>query len=176
MTFIDDETILVAQKYNGKVAVIKNFELQKSYALDLNVEAATERGLIGLTSANVNGEIFVFVYYTESASDIDTHVIGNKNEGNENNGNKIVKYRWDGTSLVEPVLILHPLEYASQIHNGGAMIIFEESIFLIIGDNQKIHTQNINGKFSNPMDNGVILRVTFDGEPVPSNPFNDPKL
>jgi len=176
MTFIDDETILVAQKYNGKVAVIKNFELQKSYALDLDVEAGRERGLVGLTSVNLHGEIFVYVYYTESVYDYDTQVLGNKEQGNENNGNKLVRYRWNGTSLVEPVLILHPLPYANAVHNGGAMIFFEDTLFLVIGDNHEKNSFLINGELSQSIDHGVILRVTFDGEPVPSNPFNEQTL
>ena len=176
MTFIDKETILVAQKYSGKVAVIKNFELQKYDALDLNVESGQERGLVGLTSTNLHNEIFVYVYYTESVSEFDTHVIGNKKEGNENNGNKLVKYRWNGTSLVEPVLIMHPLPYAKAVHNGGAMIIFEETLFLVIGDNQNMKNQLVNGISKTLEDSGVILRVTLDGESVPSNPFNNETL
>jgi len=47
-TFINDSTILVAQKNDGKIRVIKNFQLQDEPALDLNVEADGERGLSGL--------------------------------------------------------------------------------------------------------------------------------
>ena len=67
MTFVDNDTILIAQKANGQVAVIKNFELLKNPALDLNVESGWERGFTSLSSINYHGESFVFVYYTESA-------------------------------------------------------------------------------------------------------------
>lgn len=176
MTFVDDETILVAQKYSGKVAVIKNFELQNYDALDLNVEASRERGLIGLDSTNLNGEIIVFVYYTESVSEFDTNSFGKEAEDSKNNGNKIMRYKWNGTSLVDPVLLMHPLPNANLEHSGGAMVIFNHTLFLIIGDNQQIDNRLVNGNVTQPIDNGVILRITFDGEPVPSNPFKDPTL
>jgi len=176
MTFIDEETILVAQKYSGTVAIIKNFQIQMPYALDLDVEAAQERGFVGLTSANLNGEIFVFVYYTESVYDYDTQVLGNIEWGNVNNGNKVVRYKWNGTSLVEPVTILHPLPYANKVHNGGAMIFFENALFLIVGDNSQADNFLVNGELSQPDENGVIFRVTSDGEPAPSNPFNNQTL
>jgi len=175
LTFIDDETILVNQKNNGKVVVIKNFVIQKNHALDLNVEASVERGLLGLSSTNFQGEDYVFVYYTESASESDTHVFGNEKEGNENNGNKLVRYKWNGKSLIDPVLILQPNTYAREHHSGGVIEIFDENIYLIVGDNQ-IKSTLTNARPAPEMDHGVILRVDFNGQPIPSNPFTDPSL
>jgi len=174
-TFIDDDTILVAQKNNGKIIVIKNFVIQKNHALDLNVEASVERGLLGLSSTNFQGEDYVFVYYTESASESDTHVFGNEKEGNENNGNKLVRYKWNGKSLIDPVLILQPNTYAREHHSGGVIEIFDENIYLIVGDNL-IKSTLTNANPSPSIDHGVIFRINLDGQPVPSNPFTDPSL
>jgi len=175
LTFIDDETILVSQKNNGKVVVIKNFVIQKNHALDLNVEASVERGLLGLSSTNFQGEDYVFVFYTESGSESDTHVFGNEKEGNENNGNKLVRYKWNGKSLIDPVLILQPNTFAREHHSGGVIEIFDETIYLIVGDNQ-IKSTLTNARPAPEMDHGVILRVDFNGKPIPSNPFTDPSL
>jgi len=174
-TFIDDDTILVAQKDNGKVIVLKNFVIQKNHALDLNVDSSGERGFVGMISTNFQGEDYVFVYYTESVSESDTFVLGNKNQGNENNGNKLVRYKWNGKSLIDPVLILQPNTYAREIHSGGVMKIFDENIYLLVGDNI-VRSTLTNTRFTALQDNGVIFRINLDGQPIPSNPFTDPSL
>ncbi len=175
LTFVDDETILIAQKINGQVVVLKNFELQKNPALDLNVESSVERGLLGIISTHYQNEDYVFVYYTESGSNDDTHVFGNEKEGNENNGNKLVRYTWNGESLIDPVLLLHPLTFAKEYHSGGGMTIMDEEIYLLVGDNQ-IKTTLTNARPTPTMDHGVILRVNLDGDPISSNPFSEPSL
>jgi len=176
MTFVDEETILVAQKADGKVMVIKNFELQTEPALDLNVESGWERGLTGLASINSKNQTFVFVYFSESVTDGDTHVPGGKREGNENNGIKLVRYEWDGKSLTNPILILHPIPYSSSYHHGGVMTNVGEQLFLIVGDNFDKNNFLINGLKERFYDRGVIFRINLDGEAISSNPFDDVKL
>lgn len=175
MTFIDDETILVAQKNDGKIMVIKNFEFQEEPALDLNVEGERERGLVGLTSVNYQNSNLVFVYYTESIKDEDTYVVDTPHTENKNNGNKLVRYTWNGKSLVDPTLILHPISHSGTFHNGGAMTILEDQLFLMVGDNQELGFLT-NDQRSRILDRGVIFRINFDGEPYPNNPFSEPEL
>jgi len=179
MTFVDNDTILIAQKANGQVAVIKNFELLKDPALDLNVESAWERGFTGLSSINYQRENFVFVYYTESATKEDTHVPG----GGQNNGDKLVRYRWDGSMLVDPVLLLHPIPYSTNNHHGGAMTILDNYLYIIIGDNEEYNIRGKPGNFlintsqeRNYYDRGTIFKIDFEGNPAPNNPFPDPDL
>ena len=183
MTFVDNDIILIAQKANGQVAVIKNFELLKDPALDLNVESGWERGFTGLSSINYQRENFVFVYYTESATKEDTHVPGGKKEGNENNGNKLVRYRWDGSMLVDPVLLLHPIPYSTKAHQGGAITILDNYLYIIIGDNEEYKIREKPGNFlintsqeRNYYDRGTIFKIDFEGNPAPNNPFPDPDL
>ena len=175
MTFIDDQTILVAQKNDGKIVVVKNFELRDEPALDLNVEGERERGLVGLTSVNFQGKDLVFVYYTESIGDEDTYVADTTSTPNKNNGNKVVRYTWDGNSLIDPVLILHPIPRAGTFHSGGAMTILDERLFLLVGDNQEPGFLT-NDDRANVLDRGVIFSTTFDGESFPNNPFSEPEL
>jgi len=176
MTFVDEETILVAQKADGKVMVIKNFELQTEPALDLNVESGWERGFSGIISIKSQNQTFVFVYFTESVTDGDTHDPGGKKQGNENNGNKLVRYEWDGKSLINPILILHPIPYSNSNHHGGVMTNVGEQLFLIVGDNNEKNNFLINEPEEKFYDRGVIFRINLDGEAISSNPFDDVKL
>ncbi len=170
-TFIDNSTILVAQKSDGKIMVIKNFKLQKEPAVDLNVESHWERGLSGLISTKNEGKNLVFVYYTESISSQDTSIPGIIKDGNRNNGNKLVRYSWNGTKLIDPILILHPIPYSGTRHQGGAMIVHDDSIYLVVGDNlERGILTNVKKEVN--FDRGVIFRINFDGKPVSSNPFS----
>jgi len=176
MTFVDEETILVAQKADGKVMVIKNWELQTEPALDLNVESGWERGFSGLASIKSQNQTFVFAYFTESVTDGDTFNPGTKLQGNENNGNKLVRYEWDGKSLINPSLILHPIPYTNQFHHGGVMTNVGDELFLIVGDNNEKINFLTNGPEEKFYDRGVLFRINLDGESISSNPFADEKL
>jgi len=175
ITFVDKDTILIAQRTDGQVVVIKNFQLIEKAALDLNVESGHERGLIGLTSSKFNDKTFVFVYYTESAKKYDTNIPCD--EKNNNLGNKLVRYVWDGSTLIEPKLLLYPLNYTKKFHSGGAMTTLENQLYIIIGDNL-----NENGFLTNTQSNerhydrGVLFRIDFEGNAFPNNPFPESDL
>jgi len=184
MTFVDNDTILIAQKANGQVAVIKNFNLTSELALDLNIESGWERGFTSLSSVNHQGKNFVFVYYTESVTEGDTFNPGWVQDGNKNNGNKLVRYQWDGSSLVDPVLILHPIPYSNPMHQSGAMAIHDNYLYIIIGDNYEYYAKRKNpGNFlinnsqeRNFYDRAVIFKIDFEGNASPNHPFTDPDL
>lgn len=84
---------------------------------------------------------------------------------------KIVRYIYNGTSLVSPVTVLDNIA-ASNIHNGCRMIITPDlKLFITTGDaaNQAL-PQNTNAV------NGKILRLNLDGSipadnPVTGNPY-----
>ena len=65
MAFVDDETLLVLEKNNGKVRVIDNGVLKEEAAYDFNVYAPLESGLVGIL--NYEGDIYIYV--TESLAD-----------------------------------------------------------------------------------------------------------
>jgi len=118
MTFIDND-ILVLEKNSGKVRHVKNNILQESPILDVSVSDKNEQGMLGIVSKNTD----VFLYFTESETD-----------GKESIGNNIYKYNWDGTKLINPILI-KSLPSKSLWHNGGAMTVDSNgNVFAVIGD------------------------------------------
>src|SRR5213594_3480528 len=73
MAFIGDNDILVLQKANGQVRRIIGGVVQTVAVLDVAVDSASERGLLGIAldpDFAVNRR--VFLYYTQSATGADT--------------------------------------------------------------------------------------------------------
>jgi len=145
-----DEGILVLQKNDGKVLLIRDGVIQEEPALDVEVSNQVERGMLGITSIDST----VFLYYTES-----------ENDGGDPLGNRIYKYEWDGKFLKNPVLVkdLPADENSKAQHNGGIMVTKDNTIFAVIGDQfREGLTQNMGGdKFD---DTGVILQFGLDDE------------
>jgi glucose/arabinose dehydrogenase len=115
-----------------------------------------EGGMLGLALSGPAGSPNVFVVY------------------NYNNGGqyreKLVRYSYNGTTLVNPTVLLDNIAAAS-IHNGSRLVIDNDKIFMSTGDaSQQSFAQNINSV------NGKILRLNLDGSvpadnPVPGNPY-----
>lgn len=145
MTFIDDG-ILVLQKNDGQMRLIKDRILQQDAILDLPVANVAEQGMLGITSVGSQ----VYLYYTESDRD-----------GGSPIANRIYKYDWDGATLVNPVL-LKTLTAKNTYHNGGTMTNFEGNVYAVIGDNGNygMLQNRISGGIN---DTSVILRVDPTG-------------
>ncbi|MES1215367.1 MAG: PQQ-dependent sugar dehydrogenase [Bacteroidota bacterium] len=85
-----------------------------------------------------------------------------------NGGNyreKVVRYTYDGTTLINPVIIIDNI-MAAGIHNGSRLLIVDEKLYISTGDasNQSLpqNTATINGK---------ILRLNLDGSIPADNPI-----
>jgi len=142
MDFVD-EGILVLQKNDGKVFLIKDGILQEEPVLDVEVTVKGERGLLGITSLNSS----VYLYFTESDMD-----------GGEPIANRIYKYDWDGVKLKNPVLIMD-LPGLVPLHNGGFLVNNgNDTVFAVTGDQDRSGLlQNVErGEFD---DTGVILKI-----------------
>ena len=142
MDFVD-EGILVLQKNDGKVFLIKDGILQEEPVLDVEVVVSGERGLLGITSMNST----VYLYFTESEKDRGEVI-----------GNRIYKYDWDGEKLKNSVLIME-LPGSSLTHNGGVMVNNgKDTIYAVIGDQDRSgRLQNIErGEFD---DTSVIFKI-----------------
>lgn len=78
---------------------------------------------------------------------------------------KIVRYQYDGNTLINPVIILDNIA-ASNIHNGCRLLIIGDKLFISTGDasNQSLpqNTGAVNGK---------ILRLNLDGSIPGDNPI-----
>ena len=153
MTFVDDD-ILILQKRDGLVRLIRDGVLQEKPVLDVSVDSIGEKGLLGITSVNS----LVYIYFTEA-----------KTDGDKSLGNKIYKYEWNGNSLLNPIL-LNELP-SSSIHNGGAMVTgLDNQVYAVIGDTGKygpLQNKLLENLFPpdtpDYMDTSVILRVDPEG-------------
>ena len=119
--FIDDDDgvhMLVIEKDEGTVKIIKDGILISEPILQLEVSNASEEGLLGILVQNND----VFVHHTTRSVDDDTA------------SNWFTKYTWDGEKLIEPVELLS-FHKGTGNHNGGVMIEDENGIvFGAIGD------------------------------------------
>ena len=113
-----DEHMLVVEKDEGTVKIIKDGILISEPILQLEVSNASEEGLLGILVQNND----VFLHYTTSNVDDDT------------TSNWFTKYTWNGEKLIEPVELLS-FHKGTGTHNGGVMIEDENGIvFGAIGD------------------------------------------
>ena len=113
-----DEHMLVVEKDEGTVKIIKDGILISEPILQLEVSNASEEGLLGILVQNND----VFVHHTTRSVDDDT------------TSNWFTKYTWDGEKLIEPVELLS-FHKGTGNHNGGVMIEDENGIvFGAIGD------------------------------------------
>jgi len=147
MTFVGSD-ILVLEKNSGKVRLIRDGFLENNAVLDVLVSNNGERGLLGIESIGNT----VYLYYTESLT-----------MGGEPLGNRIYKYTWDGTNLINPIFLRELPVTPSINHNAGVLTVdLNNNVFAIIGD------LNRNGVLQNfptgpPDDTSIILQVDPPG-------------
>jgi glucose/arabinose dehydrogenase len=141
MAFVGND-ILVLQKHDGKVSLIRDGHIDKA-VLDVSVTNIGEQGMLGITTVGST----VYLYFTESTSD-----------GGEPIAKRVYKYEWNGNDLVNPVL-LRDLPQTRPYHNGGAMITtLDDSVYLILGDAGR-YGKLQNHQTGEPDDTSVIMRV-----------------
>jgi uncharacterized repeat protein (TIGR01451 family) len=188
MAFLGPNDFLILEKTTGKVQRIVNGLLQ-STALDLAVNGASERGLLGIALHPKFAQTgFVYLYWTESNTGVDT----TNTDEVPLLGNRVDRYVWNGSSLTfdRNLIKLRALQQdASQPsrgnHNGGVIRFGPDGkLYILFGDNgRRGFLQNITSggpvpddQFGGPEpDNahltGVILRLNDDGSTPTDNPF-----
>src|ERR1051325_3316311 len=73
MAFMGANDFLVLQKADGRVRRVTNGVLQTGSVLDVNVDNASERGLLGIAvHPAFPATPFIYIYYTESTAASDT--------------------------------------------------------------------------------------------------------
>ena len=165
MTFIGPDDLLVPQKYSGMIRRVVG-GVRGPIVLDVNVHGDYERGLLGIVKDPDfvhNG--WIYLYYTE-ADGVDYGPVL---------GNRIYRYRWDGSALVEPQLLLDLPASVEGNHNGGVLVFGgDDRLYTVIGDlNRRGKMQNISTG-PDPDDSGAILRLDRNGNSPSDNPFHDP--
>jgi aldose sugar dehydrogenase len=171
MAFIGKGDILVLQKADGRVRRVINGILQPDPVLDVAVDSASERGLLGIAiHPNFPNSPFVYLYYTESSNGSDTSGPPSPTPL----GNRVYRYTWDGSALVGRQLILNLPVTPGPNHNGGTMTFGPDGkLYVVIGElNRNGQLQNFSGAAA-PDDTGVIFRINDDGSAPSDNPFFD---
>lgn len=185
MAFLDpsDPTrFFVIEKSSGHVKLVQD-GVVVSTVLDLPVNSASERGLLGIAlhpEFATNG--YVYLYYTRSSTGSDTTTSSAWVD------NRVERYTWNGSALVSPTLIVAFPRDTTQ-NNGpnhdGGVILFgpDDKLYGVTGDLNR-------GFFSNPRIEqntsttavagvGGIFRLNPDGSIPPDNPFvshSDPRI
>lgn len=188
MAFIGPGDFLVLEKASGKVKRIVN-GLLHSTPLDLAVNNASERGLLGIAlhpKFSQNG--FVYLYWTESSTGVDTANIDEVAVL----GNRVDRYVWNGSTLTFDRNLIKLRSFQQDAgqpsrgnHNGGVLRFGPDGkIYIVFGDNgRRGFLQNLASGGPSPDDQfggpapddqhltGVILRLNDDGSTPADNPF-----
>jgi aldose sugar dehydrogenase len=191
IAFLGPNDMLVLEKATGKVQRVVNGVVQ-STALDLPVNSASERGLLGIALDPhffVTGRVYLF--WTETISGVDSTQLADV----PLLGNRVDRFFWNGSTLTFEQNIIRLRAFQADAgqplrgnHNGGVLRFGpDEKLYIIMGDNgRRGQLQNLvdgpfgpgipDDQFGGPEpDNahltGVILRLNDDGTAPSSNPF-----
>ena len=163
MAFLDEDTILVLEKDNGRVMMIEDGELQPEPLLDVAVANDGERGMLGTAVSRENDTTtYVFLYFTESGGGID----GDDMQGVPPAGNRLYRYELQGDQLVNPMLLLDLPALPGPRYNGGPVVIGpDNNVYVIIGDVVG-HTTMVQNFENGSEADGTsgILRIGKNGE------------
>jgi len=179
----DDPTrFFLIERATGRVKLVENGVVTAT-VLDLPVNYNSERGLLGIAlhpDFATNG--YVYLYYSLSSTGSDTSTQSAWTD------NRVERYTWNGSALVNPVLIVSFPRDASQSngpnHDGGVILFGPDGkLYGVTGDLNR-------GRFSNPRIEqntsstavagvGGIFRLNPDGSIPSDNPFishSDPRI
>jgi aldose sugar dehydrogenase len=193
MAFLGANDLLVLEKNTGKVQRVINGVIQPTPALDLAVNFASERGLLGIAlHPRFPSVPAVYLYWTESLTGADTDVLSET----PLLGNRVDRFLWNGTTLTMDQNIIQLRAIQDDVTNGrqrgnhdGGILKFgpDGKLYIFYGDQgRRGQMQNLpdgpgpagspDDQFGGPEpDNahmsGVILRLNDDGTAPVDNPF-----
>jgi glucose/arabinose dehydrogenase len=200
MEFLGSNDYLVLEKPTGQVKRLRG-DNPPEVVLDLTVNSASERGLLGIALDKYfrhNG--FVYIYWSETTLPTDNNDLA----AVPVLGNRLDRFKWDGSKLTLDRNLLRMRSFQADPgqplrgnHNGGVVRVGPDGkVYLIVGDTgRRGQMQNLeDGPFVYPFPadddgtligdddfggpdpdarhlSGVILRVNTDGSAPKDNPF-----
>ena len=142
--------------------------------MSVRVDPKAERGLLGIDIlkrgiGQTKIDDYVFIYLTEET---------NKNSEGDSVRNRVYRYSWNGTDLINPVLLLDLPGEPGPYHNGGKIKVGpDEQLYVVIGDLTSPSTilqNHVPGSDATPNNTSVIIRINpLNGNPSSSNPFKN---
>jgi aldose sugar dehydrogenase len=193
MAFLGQGDFLLLEKNTGRVQRVVDGVVH-STVLDLAVNFASERGLLGIAlHPDFPANPSVYLYWTESTTGADSGVLSET----PLLGNRVDRFQWNGASLAFSANIVRlralqtpfsPFELTERGNHNGGVLRFgpDGKLHVFIGDvGRRGWLQNISAglgpgggddQFGGPEpDNahltGVILRLNDDGTAPEDNPF-----
>jgi glucose/arabinose dehydrogenase len=188
LAFIDQNEFFLLEKNTGKVQHIENGATVGT-ALDLNVNFASERGLLGIAlHPSFSSNNWVYLFWSESTTGADTDDM----LAVPLLGNRVDRYLWNGSTLTfdRNMIKLRALQDdATNLeprgnHDGGVLTFGPDGkLYIMFGDvgRRGWMQNNLMGpvpddQFGGPEpDNahwsGVIIRLNDDGTTPSDNPF-----
>ena len=192
MAFLKKNDFFVLEKGSGRVLRVMN-GVVASNVLDLAVNSASERGLLGIAlHPRFPRNPGVYLYWTESSTGADSAELAEV----PLLGNRVDRFRWNGSTLVFETNLIQLRAFQMDEgqplrgnHDGGVIRFGpDDKLYIYMGDNgRRGQMQNLpdgpgpdgntpDDQFGGPEpDNahltGVILRLNDDGTTPRDNPF-----
>ena len=191
VAFLGLNDMLVTEKASGKVQRVTNGVLAGT-ALDLAVNSASERGLLGIAlHPDFPLDPRVYLYWSEALSGVDSTALDDV----ALLGNRVDSFVWNGFTLTHDRNVIRIRAFQADAgqplranHDGGVIRFGPDGkLYVVVGDlGRRGWTQNLaNGPFGpgipddqfggpepdNAHLSGVILRLNDDGTTPTDNPF-----
>ena len=136
--------------------------------LDPNNGRLTPIANISEVSAHGEGGLLGMALHPDFSTTPHVFVAYNYEDASGNYREKIVRYTYNGTALIQPVIILQGIQ-AAGIHNGCRLVITPDlKLWITTGD---AATQSLPQNKSSV--NGKVLRINLDGSIPPDNPISN---
>jgi glucose/arabinose dehydrogenase len=191
MAFLGRGDMLVLEKASGQVKRVVNGQV-RGVALDLAVNSASERGLLGIAlHPRFRSNGWVYLFWSESRTGADSDTL----DGVRLLGNRVDRFEWDGRSLEFDRSIARFRAFQADAnqplrgnHDGGVLRFGpDRKLYVIVGDTgRRGQLQNLadgpfgpgipDDQFGGPEPDdahmtGMVLRLDDDGSAPRDNPF-----